>query len=330
MEHTRNHPIWHALAWLLALLLLAGGAFFAWKQWQPAPLPGWLAMGNGRFEATEVDVASKIAGRLVSVGPHEGDSVQAGQEVARLDVDDLTAQLQAAEARIAQARASAREARAGIRKAQSDVVLADKTLQRSEELVKKGFVSGDKLDRDRSSQQGMAASMAAAQSRQGEAEAAIATAAASADAIRATLKDAALRAPINGRVLYRLAEPGEVVAAGGKVLTLVDLTDMYMTIYLPTEKVGPVALGSEARILLDGLPDQAIPAKVSFVAPKAQFTPREVETRTEREKLMFRVKVKADAVWLEAHRDLAKAGMPGVAYVRLDPAQPWPANLQSR
>ena len=144
------------------------------------------------------------------------------------------------------------------------------------------------------------------------------------------MKDAALRAPINGRVLYRLAEPGEVVAAGGKVLTLVDLTDMYMTIYLPTDKVGQVAIGSEGKILLDGLPDQAIPAKVSFVAPKAQFTPREVETRTEREKLMFRVKVQADPAWLAAHRDLAKAGMPGVAYVRLDPTRPWPDNLQSR
>ena len=330
MEHTRKHPIWHALAWLLALLLMAGGGYFAWKQLQPEPLPAWLAMGNGRFEATEVDVASKIAGRLVSVQPHEGDSVEAGQEVARLDVEDLSAQLKAAEARTAQARASSREAGAGIRKAQSDVVLADKTLQRSEELVKKGFVSGDKLDRDRSTQQGMEASMAAARSKQSEADAAIATAQASADAIRATLKDAALRAPINGRVLYRLAEPGEVVAAGGKVLTLVDLTDMYMTIYLPTDKVGQVAIGSEGKILLDGLPDQAIPAKVSFVAPKAQFTPREVETRTEREKLMFRVKVQADPAWLAAHRDLAKAGMPGVAYVRLDPTRPWPDNLQSR
>jgi HlyD family secretion protein len=87
-------------------------------------------------------------------------------------------------------------------------------------------------------------------------------------------------------------------------------------------------LGSEARIVLDALPGQPIPALVSFVAAKAQFTPREVETRTEREKLMFRIKVKPDPAWLAAHRDLAKGGMPGVAYVRLDPSAAWPDKLQ--
>jgi HlyD family secretion protein len=103
---------------------------------------------------------------------------------------------------------------------------------------------------------------------------------------------------------------------------------MYMTIYLPTDQAGQVALGSEARIVLDALPGQPIPAVVSFVAAKAQFTPREVETRSEREKLMFRVKVKPDPAWLKEHRDLAKGGMPGVAYVRLDAGAPWPANLR--
>ena len=115
--------------------------------------------------------------------------------------------------------------------------------------------------------------------------------------------------------------------AGGKVLTLVDLSDMYMTVYLPTDLAGQLAIGSEARIVLDAYPDQPVPATVSFVAPKAQFTPREVETRSEREKLMFRVKVRPDASWLAAHRDLAKGGMPGVAYLRKDPALVWPAFL---
>ncbi len=206
--------------------------------------------------------------------------------------------------------------------------LAGKTLKRSEELVGRGFISRNKLDADQTGMEGAMAGMAQARGKVGEADAGVAAAMAKADSLRVTLADTSLKAPIAGRVLYRLAEPGEVLAAGGKALTLLDLSDMFMTIYLPTDKAGQVALGSAARIVLDALPGQVIPATVSFVAPKAQFTPREVETRSEREKLMFRLKVKPAAAWLEAHRDLAKGGMPGVAYVRLDANVAWPANLR--
>ena len=301
--------------------------FYLYQQ-RPAGLPAGLASGNGRLEATEVDVATKVAGRLSELGPHEGDWVEAGAVVAWLDADDLRAQLQAAEAQVRQAQRAVDETRAGVRKSQSDVALAGKTLKRSEELVGKGFISHSKLDTDQTGMEGAMAGMAQARSRVGEADAGVAAAQAKADSLRVTLNDTSLKAPIAGRVLYRLAEPGEVLAAGGKALTLLNLDDMFMTIYLPTDKAGQVALHGEARIVLDALPGQPIPATVSFVAPKAQFTPREVETRTEREKLMFRLKVKANPAWLAAHRDLAKGGMPGVAYVRLDANTAWPANLQ--
>ena len=315
------------LAVALAAVLVG---VFAWMRSRPPGLPPGIAAGNGRFEATEVDVASKTAGRLASVGPREGDMVTAGAVVARLDADELIAQIRAAEAQVDQAVEATREARMGVNKSQSDSVLAKKTLQRSAELVQKGFVSGDKLDRDQAGMAGMTAVLAQSRARVSEADAAVAAARARVESLRASLADTSLMAPINGRVLYRLMEPGEVVAAGGKVLTLLDLTDMYVSIYLPAEQAGKVALDSEARIVLDALPDEPIPATVTFVAPKAQFTPREVETRTEREKLMFRIKIRADAAWLAAHADLAKGGMPGMAYVRLDAAQPWPARLQGK
>ena len=311
----------------LFLALTATGGYFLYQQ-RPAGLPAGFASGNGRLEATEVDVATKIAGRLAELGPREGDMVAAGAVVARLDADDLRAQLRAAEAQVEQAKKAVDESRAGVRKSRTDLALAGKTLKRTESLVDKGFISRSKLDTDQTGMEGAMAGMDQAQSRVAEADAAVAAAVAKVDSLRATLDDTALKAPIAGRVLYRLAEPGEVLAAGGKALTLLDLSDMYMTIYLPTDKAGQVALGSEARIVLDALPGQAIPATVSFVAPKAQFTPREVETRTEREKLMFRLKIKPDPAWLAAHRDLAKGGMPGVAYVRLDATAPWPASLQ--
>lgn len=314
------------LIFLLLAVLTAAIAVYLYQH-RALELPAGLATGNGRLEATEVDVASKIAGRLREVLPHEGDMVAAGAVVARLDADDLRAQVRAAEAQVEQARKAVEQTQAGMRKSKSDVSLAGKTLKRSEELVNKGFISRNKLDTDQTGMEGAMAGVAEARGRIGEADAAVAAAEAKRDALLVTLADSELKAPISGRVLYRLAEPGEVLAAGGKALTLLDLTDMSMTIYLPTDRAGRVALGSAARIVLDALPEQVIPAHVSFVAPKAQFTPREVETRSEREKLMFRIKVKADPAWLAAHRDLAKGGMPGVAWVRLDPDVAWPAKL---
>ena len=312
----------------LLFALLGAAAIFYFMQHRNAGLPSGFSSGNGRLEATEVDVATKIAGRLSELLPREGDMLEAGAVLARLEADDLRAQLRAAEAAVTQARKAVDEARAGERKSRSDVALAGKTLKRSQSLVDKGFISRNKLDTDQTGMEGAMAGMDQAQSRVAEAEAAAAAAVAKVESLQATLNDTSLKAPISGRVLYRLAEPGEVLAAGGKALTLLDLSDMYMTIYLPTDKAGQVALNSEARIVLDAMPGQPIPATVVFVAAKAQFTPREVETRTEREKLMFRLKVKPDPAWLAAHRDLVKGGLPGVAIVRLDADAAWPANLQ--
>ena len=312
----------------LLFALLGAAAIFYFMQHRNAGLPSGFSSGNGRLEATEVDVATKIAGRLSELLPREGDMLEAGAVLARLEADDLRAQLRAAEAAVTQARKAVDEARAGERKSRSDVALAGKTLKRSQSLVDKGFISRSKLDTDQTGMEGALAGMDQAQSRVAEAEAAAAAAVAKVESLQATLNDTSLKAPISGRVLYRLAEPGEVLAAGGKALTLLDLSDMYMTIYLPTDKAGQVALNSEARIVLDAMPGQPIPATVVFVAAKAQFTPREVETRTEREKLMFRLKVKPDPAWLAAHRDLVKGGLPGVAIVRLDADAAWPANLQ--
>lgn len=316
---------------LIALTLLGAiGAGYAFWQMGRPELPQGIAFGNGRLEATEVDVATKVGGRLASLVPHEGDKVVQGQTVATLDADDVAGQLRAAEAQVRQAQELAREAEAGVAKAQSDVNLARMTLKRSQELVQKGFISGEKLDRDRNTQQGADAGLAAARQRVMQAQAAVEAAIARGESLSATVNDTTLKAPISGRVLYRLAEPGEVLAPGSKLLTLLNMTDVHMTIFLPAADAGKVAIGSPARILLDALPDQVLPATVSFVAPRAQFTPKEVETRSEREKLMFRVKVKVDATWLAQHEQITKGGMPGMAYVQTDAQAPWPQNLQLR
>lgn len=309
-------------------LVAALAAAAAWWTLRPQPLPAWITYGNGRLEATEVDVSSKSTGRLLTLTPREGDRVTAGQVVATLDAEDLAARLKALEAQVRQAREGAREAQAGVRQAAADAGLAAKVLARTRQLVDKGFISSQRLDQDRASVQSAEAGLAAARTRVAEAEASVAAAEAQVESLRATLLDSTLKSPIDGRVLYRLAEPGEVLGAGGKALTLLDTSDFYMTVFLPTVEAGRIAPGAPARILLDAWPDEVIPAQVSFVAPRAQFTPREVETRSEREKLMFRVKLRVDGDWLAANQARLNSGVPGMAYVSLEPQQPWPEFLQ--
>ena len=146
--------------------------------------------------------------------------------------------------------------------------------------------------------------------------------------IDADITDSELRAPRAGRVQYLVAQPGEVLGAGGKVLNMVDLADVYMTFFLPERAAGRVALGQDVRIILDAAPQYVIPAKVSFVASTAQFTPKTVETASERQKLMFRVKAQIDPKLLQQHLQQVKTGVPGVAWLKLDADAAWPANLE--
>jgi HlyD family secretion protein len=111
---------------------------------------------------------------------------------------------------------------------------------------------------------------------------------------------------------------------------MLDISYVYMDIYLPTQDVGRIKVGSEVRVVLDAYPNLPIPARVSFIATQAQFTPKAVETKSERDKLMFRVRVRIDPDLLRRHADAVRSGLPGVAYVRIDPAVSWPERLQGK
>jgi HlyD family secretion protein len=174
------------------------------------------------------------------------------------------------------------------------------------------------------------AAIATAKSQVIEAQAQLEAARASIQRIQADIDDSILSSPRDGRVQYRPAEPGEVLAAGGRVLDLVDLADVYMTFFLPTATAGRVTLGAEARIVLDAAPQWVIPARVTYVADVAQFTPKTVETEEERLKLTFRLKANIDPELLRKHIRMVKTGLPGMAYVRLDPNAEWPPELQVR
>ena len=312
---------------VIVLLILTATIGFLFKFFQNPGLPPGIVSGNGRIEAIEVDIITKFGGRLASVLVHEGDSVDFNQALARIDSKELDAQLRRADAEVRRAQQEKNSAIAVIAQRKSELSLAKKDLARSRGLYENDSISLEQLQRDETLVQTARAALTVAQAQLSNTEAAIEAAIANTELLKVQIEDSVLKAPISGRILYRLAEPGEVLPAGGKVLTVLDIYDVYMTIFLPTQHAARLAIGADARIVLDGIPDIVIPAKVSFVAPRAQFTPKEVETRTEREKLMFRVKVKIQSDFLKKYVELTKTGIPGEAYVRIDANAEWPGFL---
>jgi HlyD family secretion protein len=311
----------------ITVALLAICIFYLLPYFTPEPLPSGIASGNGRIEATEYDISTRFAGRVSTVNAKEGDMVEVGQVLAVMDTEEFSAQLREAKAVLTQALEGKNYAYAIVEQRKSELTYWSAELKRALELVKKGHISQEKVDQDRNAQQTAIAALSAAKIQVLQSEAAIEAAKARVERLDSNIADSSLTTPIRGRVLYRLTEPGEILAGGGKVLTVLELTDVYMTIYLPSGQAGKVRIGSEARLKLDALPDVVIPATVSFVAPEAQFTPKEVETRTEREKLMFRVKIKISPELLRKHIEKVKTGLPGVAFVKLDDKVQWPVEL---
>lgn len=306
--------------WIVAALAVVGGlaAGAVWYLTRDDGLPSGFASANGRIEVERVDIAAKFAGRVAELLVAEGDYVEAGAVVARMDDAQILARLNEAEAGLGQARQLFAEAEAILASRESERTFARQELERAETLHARGFAPGEELDR-RQSQAGVE-----------RARAAIVAAEAGVARLRADLRDYELSAPRPGRIQYVLARSGEVVPAGGRVVTLLDLTDAYMTVFLPAAAAGQLRFGAEARLVFDPAPQFVVPARVTFVATDAQFTPKFVETEEQRSDLMLRVKVSIPEDLLSANRDLVKSGIRGVATLRLDPGADWPADLAVR
>ncbi|MEW6255107.1 MAG: HlyD family efflux transporter periplasmic adaptor subunit [Pseudomonadota bacterium] len=329
-----------ALAFVLAAPLLSGAPALAqeshgpgaalrtiWKKLAGERLPAEIVSTNGRLEAEQVLVSAKFAGRVSQVLVEEGQTVEAGAVVARMDTAELDAQLLGAQAQVRRAERAAAEAEAAIAQRESERVLAKQEFERASTLAQRGYGTVQQLDQRRSQMDAAEAGYRAASASLDAAEASADAARAEVARIQSQLTDSVLLAPRRGRVEYKLVQSGEVVAAGAPIATLLDLSDVYMTVFLPARVAGRLALGGEARIVLDPAPDLVVPATVSFVATEAQFTPKTVETADEREKLMFRVKLKIAPALLKQYESMVKVGVRGLAYVRTDANTPWPAAL---
>ncbi|MDM1487599.1 MAG: HlyD family efflux transporter periplasmic adaptor subunit [Gammaproteobacteria bacterium] len=342
---------------LVSVVVILGlVAYLVWQNMTQSDTEA-LVSGNGRIEATEINISSKLAGQLEEILVQEGDFVESGQVLARIKVSALEAQLRevqaqqrqaqdgiaTAEAQVAMRISEKAAAQAMVVQRETELVAAKNRLARTEILAKDGASSKQQLDDERADVKSVAAVLSAARAQVDSAQSAIvaarsqvSSARSQVDAIKATverinfdIEDAQLKAPLKARVQFLVAQPGEMIAAGGRVMNLIDLSDVYMTFFLPETVAGRIAIGTEVRIVLDAAKNVVIPARVSFVADTAQFTPKTVETASERQKLMFRVKAKIDPALLQKHIQQVKTGLPGVAYIKIDESAPWPEFLSN-
>jgi HlyD family secretion protein len=302
-----------------------------------------------RLDTSTID--AELAKDEAGVGTAREDLAAANAAIATAKAD-----IAAANADIAAAKADVASANAAIAQQQSEIKLAQTEVDRERRMLAENATSQRALDVRQTNLETTRATLASAQAkadaaqakadvaqaRAGAAQARADTAQARADGARqqiavaqaevartqTRIQDATLVAPVAGRVLYRLAEPGEVLGPGGKALTIVDLSDVYMEIFLPSEQAARLKAGADARITLDYEPNASAAARVSFVSPEAQFTPKQVETRSEREKLMFRVKIQVPPELVEHYIERIKTGVRGVGYVKANDSATWPDWLE--
>jgi HlyD family secretion protein len=320
-----------AKVWVvIAVVVLGLAGFFGYKYWDARRMavPAGIAWGNGRMEATLADVSAKEPLRVLEILVKEGDLVQPGQVLVRLDTVTLDSQLAEANASVSSAEQKLAIAKSAIAKRQSEIRLAKIEVERSRKLVEERAGSQREYDVRQSTLESTTASLGEEQAKLETAKKDVLVAQASVETVQTRINDATLKSPMVGRVLYRLAEPGEVLAAGGKALTLVNLNDVYMEIFLIATDASKIKIGAEGRITLDYQPGVAAPAYVSFVSPEAQFTPKQVETRSERDKLMFRVKLQVPKELVMHYIDSIKTGVRGVGYVKVNSDAVWPQWLE--
>lgn len=314
---------------IIGIVVLALG-IFGYQYWSAKQdaLPEGIASGNGRVEAKLVDVAAKEPLRVKEILVNEGDLVKRGQVLAHLDTVTLEAELAGDKSAALAAREQLAAAKAAIVKKSSEVKLAQIEVQRSRKMLAERASSQREFDLRTTALASAEASLEQEQARLQSAQQDIETAEANVTRTQSRIADATLVSPVQGRVLYRLAEPGEVLGAGGKALTLVNLEDVYMEIFLPSAEASAIKIGADARITVDHAPGRAVAGRVSFVSPEAQFTPKQVETKSEREKLMFRVKIQLPNELATEYIEQIKTGVRGVGYVKVNEAAAWPDWLE--
>lgn len=297
--------------------------FGAWIYIRSAsdPAPGILE-ASGRIEGDQAAVGAKIGGRIVRVPVREGQTLEAGQLIADLSSDQARAQLAQAEHDLHLAREQLATAEAHLVQAVAERDRAEKDYVRYRELLADGAIAPQIVDQARASFEAARAAQDGASRQIEAAKARIQSAEAGLALTRANVRDTQILAPFSGTVLQKFVEEGEVVAPGTPLVTFVDLSKLYVKVYVSEEDIGKVKLGNPARVYVDAFPKRFFEAMVSEVSQQAEFTPRDIHMKEERVKLVFAVKLA-----LSDPAGFLKPGMPADARIRWKPDAPWGDSL---
>ena len=291
---------------------------------------------SGTIEAIEVNVASKVSGEVEELAVDEGYRVKPGDKLAVVDHATLDIQLRQAEAGVDLARAQLvllqngartediQQAEAALKQAGANLQVAEDDARRMRELARNGSVTPKQKD-------DAEARLTIAQAQQSAAdealrkvrrlarpeeiqaaEARLAQAVAAADLLKKTIADCTITAPAGGIVTHKAVERGELVSPGSTVVTLSELDSVYVMIYVTEKELGRVRLGDTVEVGIDAFPGRAFPGKVTYISPEAEFTPKNVQTKEDRVKLVFGVKVE-----IENREGLLKPGLPADAAIRV-------------
>jgi HlyD family secretion protein len=278
---------------------------------------------NGRLEAPLVDLAPKVAGRVVEVKVREGDRVKSGDLLVRLDLGETAiaverdrGALESSQARYSDLQAGSRAAE--IKAAEEEVVdrraavaLAKPELARQETLLSKNVGTPRDVDIARANLERAEANLKMSEeklllAREGFRKFQTEQARFDVDRARSVLKqsetvakESEIRAPADGVILHRMAEPGLLLGPGQPALTLGFASRLYVRTFIPETKMGRVKPGQAAEVTVDAFPGKRFPARVTEVSPDAEFTPKPVETRRERVNLVYAAKVDLDGGWSE-------------------------------
>jgi HlyD family secretion protein len=296
---------------------------------------------SGTIEAIEVNVASKVSGQLLELAVEEGMRVKPGDKLASVDHATLDIQLRQAEAGVQLAESQLallvkgarsediRQAEAALKQAEASLKVAEDDALRMRELARSGSVTPKSRDDAEArltvaTAQHNAAVEALNKVRRlarpeeiRAAEARLAQAQAAADLLTKTIADCTITAPVGGIVTHKAVEAGELVTAGATVVTLVELDSVYVMIYVTEKELGRVRLGDAANVKIDAFRDKAFAGRITYISPEAEFTPKNVQTKEDRVKLVFGVKVE-----IENREGLLKPGLPADAVIRVGPETP--------